>query len=73
MLTFLLAMAAVGLVLTALVHAELRRPGSSEPKDSTPKRSNVPVGLRLFTWLLVTAIVVLLLIGVVGWIVDFFR
>jgi len=73
MLTFLLAMAAVGLVLTALTHAELRRPTSSEPKGSTPKRSNVPTGLRLFIWFIVTAIVILLLIGVVGWIVDFFR
>src|SRR5262249_29567633 len=73
MLTFLLAMAAVGLVLTALTHAELRRPASSEVKGSTPKRSNVPTGLRLFIWFLVTAIVILLLIGVVGWIVDFFR
>jgi hypothetical protein len=65
MLSFLLAIAAVGLVLTALTHAELRRRVSIEPKWS----ASVPTGVRLVIFLLVTSIVVLTL-AVVGWIAD---
>ena len=64
-LAFILAVAAIGLVLTALTHAELRRPAGAEPKWS-----NLPTGLNVIIWLLATSIVVLFLIGVVGWITD---
>ena len=64
-LALILAVAAIGLVLTALTHAELRRPAGTEPKWS-----HVPTGLNVIIWLLITSIVVLSLIGVVGWIAD---
>jgi heme/copper-type cytochrome/quinol oxidase subunit 2 len=67
-LPFTLAMAAVGLVMTALTHAELRRPAGTEAKQA-----NVPTGLRLLIWMLVTSIIALTLIGIVGWIADFFQ
>ena len=69
MLTFMLVIAAMGLVMTALTHAELRRPVNIEPKSA----SNVPTGVQLFIWLLVTAIVALTLLGIVGWIVEVFK
>jgi heme/copper-type cytochrome/quinol oxidase subunit 2 len=68
MLAFMLAMAAVGLVMTALTHAELRRSASTETK-----RSNVPTGVQLLVWMLIAAIITLTLIGIVGWIADFFQ
>jgi hypothetical protein len=64
-LAFILAVAAIGLVMTALTHAELRRPVSGDPKWS-----NIPTGVHVVVWLLVTAIIALFLIGVVGWIAD---
>jgi hypothetical protein len=67
-LPFTLAMAAVGLVMTALTHAELRRPAGTEAK-----RANVSTGLSLIIWMLVTSIIALALIGIVGWIADFFQ
>jgi predicted small integral membrane protein len=74
LLAFFLAMAGLGLVLTALTHAELRRRERTEPKAGTePKWFNVPTGLHLFIWMLVAAIVVLTFIGIVGWAFDFFR
>jgi heme/copper-type cytochrome/quinol oxidase subunit 2 len=68
MLPFLLATAALGLVLTALTHAELRRRATTEP---TPFK--VPSGPKIFIWMLIASILVLLGIGVVGWTFDFFR
>jgi hypothetical protein len=58
MLTFILAIAAFALVMTALTYAELR-----QPVDLKLKWSNAPIGLRAFVWVTVTSIVVLLLIG----------
>ena len=69
MLTFMLVIAAMGLIMTALTHAELRRPVNIEPKSA----SNVPTGVQFFIWLLVTAIVALTLFGIVGWIVEVFK
>jgi hypothetical protein len=68
LLTFILAIAAIGLVMTALTHAELRRPVRTEPKWT-----DVASGLNFFIWLLVIAILALLFIGIVGWITDTFK
>jgi hypothetical protein len=74
MLTFILAIAAIGLVMTALTHAELRRPASTEPNASTERKAaNVLTGLHAIVLMLVAAIVVLLLIGIAGWIADLFQ
>ena len=73
-LPFILVMAAVGLVMTALTHAELRRPASTEPNASTERKAaNVLTGLYAIVLMLVAAIVVLLLIGIAGWIADLFQ
>ena len=59
MLTFILAAAALGLVMTALTYAELQQPVG--PK---PHWRDIPIGLRAFIWAAVTSMVVLLLAGV---------
>jgi len=66
-LAFILAVAAMGLVLTALTHVGLRR-----PPNAPAKRSNVPTGLHLVLWLLITSMAILLLIGIAGWVADIF-
>jgi len=51
-----------------------RRLASTEPNASTElKGANVLTGLHAIVWMLVAAIVVLLLIGIAGWIADFFQ
>lgn len=60
MLTFVLAIAALGLVMTALTHAELR-----QPLGPKPKWSDAPIGLRAFICVTVTLIVVLIFVGIV--------
>jgi hypothetical protein len=67
-LAFMLAMAAVGLVMTALTHAELRQAAGTEAK-----RVSIPTGLGFFIWMLIAAIISLTLIGIVGSIADFFQ
>jgi uncharacterized protein involved in cysteine biosynthesis len=69
LLTLILAIAAIGLVMTALTHAELRR----RPVRTEPKWADVPSGLNIFIRLLVIAIVTLFFIGVVGWIGEAFK
>ena len=52
MLTFILAIAAMGLVMTALTHAELRRSASAEPDAGTKlKGANVLTGLHALVWM----------------------
>jgi hypothetical protein len=58
MLTFILAIAACVLVMTALTYAELRQPAG-------PKWSDAPIGLRAFVWVTIASVVLLLLVGVV--------
>ena len=59
MLTFILIIAAFGLVMTALTYAELRQPVGGERKWP-----DLPIALRAFMWVALTSIVVLLLIGI---------
>ena len=59
MLTFILAIAAFGLVMTALTYAELR-----QSVGLKPKWADAPIGVRLFIWVTVSSIVVLLLVGI---------
>ena len=59
MLTFILIIAAFGLVMTALTYAELRQPAGLKPRWV-----DAPIGLRLFVWVTVASIVVLLLVGI---------
>ena len=65
MLTFVLAVAALALVMTALTHAELRQPAGAKLKWS-----ETPVGLRVFICVLVTSMVGLLLAGLLSWASD---
>jgi hypothetical protein len=59
MLTFILAIAALGLVMTALTYAELRQAASPKPKGR-----DAPIGLHAFIWVTVASMIVLLLAGI---------
>jgi hypothetical protein len=45
----------------------------SPTRAPSSKRPNVLTGLHAIVWMLVTAIVVLLLIAIAGWIADLFQ
>lgn len=61
MLTFICAIAALVLVMTALTYAELRQPAAFRLKWS-----DMPIGLRAFVWVTVVSVVLLQFVGILA-------